>query len=603
MAERLTRDQVPEAETWDLSDIYRSSAHWAADMTVIEQDIEAVATFRGRLAESPSVLAACLKAQETLLSRLDRLRRYAYFRLASDGISVENQGMSSQAEELAARVDAARSFIVSDLAALPAGMIDRYLAQAPDLVPFRALLEDVERNRAHLLSPETETMLAALGASLKSSSAIWQGVTAVDMACPPIRDASGQEFSVSIAGYVFGHSHAADREVRRAAYQSLTGGLQRHGTTFAAALAIHINQNIALARLRGYDSATEMILARQRVPLEVYENVLDVVHDEMAPHVRRLIRLRALVLDIADPHRYDLEAPLDPGYHPPTTFEYCGKLVREALAPLGDDYSALVSSAFNNRWIDRADNAGKRSGAFCWPVHGVHPYVFTTWSDTLRSAFVLAHELGHAGHYTWTLRKQPLSTVSIEPMALMLEAPSTANELLLANHLLDTAPDPRFRRWVILQSLGTFTHNMVTHLLEGRFERRLYQLAEAGKPLTLSAIMAVQDETFAQFYDGAIALDDGARLYWTQQPHFYMNHYSYSYAAGLASACAGVARMRDEGQPAVDRWLEMLSLGATLPPVGILRHAGVDIAHPDTLRHAARYFGSLVDELEQSFSA
>ncbi|HVA92734.1 MAG TPA: oligoendopeptidase F [Chloroflexota bacterium] len=601
MAERLTRDHVPVEETWNLDDIYPSPEHWAADMTAIEQDIEAVSRFRGRLAEGASVLEVCLRAQETLLSRLDRLRRYAYFRLATDGISPDNQGMSARAERLAARVDAARSFIVSDLAELPKGTIERYLDQEPGIMPFRALLEDVERRRAHLLSPETETALAALGESLKASSAIWQGVTAVDMICPPIRDGAGQELSVSIAGYVFGHSHAADRDVRRAAYESLTVGLHRHGTTLASALAIHINQNVTLARLRGYASATEMILARQRVPLDVYENVLDVVHDEMAPHVRRLTRLRARVLGISEPRRYDLEAPLDPDYHPGATFDQCGRLIQEALRPLGDDYGALVSAAFGNRWIDRADNAGKRSGAFCWPVHGVHPYVFTTWHDALRSAFVLAHELGHAGHYTWTLREQPLSTVAIEPMSLMLEAPSTANELLLAHHLLDTAPDPRFRRWVILQSLGTFTHNMVTHLLEGRFERRLYQLAEAGKPLTLAVIMSVQDEIFERFFAGAVALDDGARLYWAQQPHFFMNHYSYTYAAGLASACAAVAMMRAEGQPAVDRWLEMLGLGATLPPVEILGRAGVDIAHPDTLRHAARYFGSLVDELEQSF--
>jgi oligoendopeptidase F len=601
MANRLARAEVPIAETWNLDDIYPSPAHWAADMMAIEQDIDAVAAFQGRLAESASVLAACLQAQEALLSRLDRLRRYAYFRLAADGISPENQGMSARAEGLAARVNAVRSFIVSDLAALPAGTLERYLTEEPRLVPFRALLEEVDGRRAHLLSPETEAALAALGESLRTSSAIWQAVTAVDLACESIRAASGEELPVSIAGYVFAHAHAADRRVRRAAYESLAAGLHQHGATLASALATHINQNVAAARLRRYASATEMILARQRVPAEVYHNVLDVVHDEMAPHVRRLVRLRARLLGIEESRRYDLEAPLDPDYHPDATFDQCGRLIQEALRPLGDDYGSLVSAAFTERWIDRADNAGKRSGAFCWPVHGVHPYVFTTWHDALRSAFVLAHELGHAGHYTWTLRKQPLSTVAIEPMALMLEAPSTANELLLAHHLLDTAPDPRFRRWVILQSLGTFTHNMVTHLLEGRFERRLYELAEAGKPLTLSVIMGVQEEVFARFYDGAIVLDDGARLYWAQQPHFYMNHYSYTYAAGLAAACAGVEMLRAEGQPAVDRWLGMLELGATLPPVEILRHAGVDIAHPDTLRNAARYFGTVVDELEQSF--
>ncbi|HWE63070.1 MAG TPA: oligoendopeptidase F [Chloroflexota bacterium] len=602
MPERLTRDQIPVEQTWNLGDIYATPEQWAADAAQVEGDSRALVAFQRRLAEGAPTLLACLQAHETLMARLHRLRIYAYFSLAADGSAPANQALSAQADALAARVEAARSFLKPELVALPTGTVECYLAQEPGLEAYRALLAEALRRRGHVLLPETEQALAALGESMKAPQTIWQMATAVDMTCDPIRDEHAREIPVSIAGYVSGLAQAADRGIRRAAYQSLTAGLNRQKVTLATALATHIMQNVALARLRGYGSATEMMLASQQVPMTVYQNVLDVVHDEIGPHVRRLMRLRARVLGLDGLQRYDLDAPLDPQYAPATTFEECARLVQDALRLLGDDYGRLIAAAFTDRWIDRADNLGKRSGAFCWPVYRVHPYVFMTWRDRLRSAFTLAHELGHAGHYALTLRHQLLSTVSLPAMTLVVEAPSTANELLLGQHLLDTAVEPRFRRWLILQSLGTFIHNMVTHLLEGHFERRLYELAEAGKPLTVATIMDVQGEVFERFYAGSVAVDDGARLYWAQQPHFYMNLFPYTYAAGLACGYAAVSAMREQGQPAVDRWLHMLTLGSTLPPIELAQAAGVDIGDPETLRQAVRYFGSLVDELEQGFA-
>jgi len=492
---------------------------------------------------------------------------------------------------------------VSELSALPEGTIERYRREEPGLAPYRALLDEVIARWPHMLLPETETTLAALGETVNMPEAIWRVATAVDMACPPARDAGGEESPVSIAGYVFGHAYSPDRALRRSSYDALSAGLGQVKATLATTLAKHIQQNVAMARLRGYASATEMILEAQQVPEEVYHGVLDVVHDEIAPHVRRLARLRARLLGLERLERYDLEAPLDPGYTPATTFEEGRRMVQHALRILGDDYGSLIQAAFENRWIDRADNVGKGSGAFCWPVYGVHPYVFTTWRDTLRNAFTLAHELGHGGHYTAIFRSQPFSLFKIEPLSLLLESPSTGNELLLAEYLLRATSDPRMRRWIIVQSLGTFTHNMVTHLLEGHFERKLYELAEAGKPLTLATIMDVQGRVFDRFYAGTVTIDERAQLYWAQQPHFYMNHYSYSYAAGVAIGYAAARAMYDEGQPAVDRWLRMLTVGNSLPPIEALRGAGIEFTSPDVLRRAVGRFGALIDELEHGPTA
>lgn len=594
------RDQVPVEQTWNVADIYPTVREWEAAYQQVGADLQAVTVYQGRLGEGAGVLLACLRARDSLHERLDRVAAYGQLNLSTDGASAGNQALVARIGALAATVESGLAFLATELVRLPEGVLERYLTEEPELAPYRLQIEDVLRRREHILSDETEQALAALGETLNAPRAIWQLATAVDLRCAPVRDDAGKEVPVSIAAYVFGLSQSPRRELRRAAYDSLAAGMEQHKATLATTLATHIKRNVTLARLRRYASASEMILEGHQVPLEVYQNVLDVVHDEIAPHVRRLVELRQRVLKLDQVHRYDLEAPLDPDYQPSMTFEESERLIREGLRPLGEEYGQIVAAAFRDRWIDWADNAGKRSGAFCGTVYGVHSYVFTTWRDTLRSTFILAHELGHAGHGMLASREQVISNV--RPRLFVIEAPSTANELLLGQHILATTTDARLRRWMISQLLGTFTHNMVTHLLEGHFERRLYELAEAGEPLTPATIMQVQGEVFERFYAGTVSVDEGARLYWAQQPHFYINLYPYTYAAGLSCGFAVAEAIKQEGQPAVDRWLRTLKAGGTMPPLELMRLAGVDMASPEPLRRAVAYFGSLVDELERSFA-
>lgn len=604
MPAQLTRDQVPVELTWNLADIYPSPAEWEADFEEVEAALPALAAYRGRLGESATTLLAFLRARDAAAERFVKVGAYANLNLAVDGTSAQCQGMYARVMALAARIGATMSFVSNELLALPEGTLEGYLAAEPGLAPYRPQFAELLLLRGHLLAPEAEQALAALGEVLHLPYTVWQRVNGTDLACAPVDDGQGGQTPVSVARWQFGFAQHPDRELRRRAFQSLTAGLERHKHTMATTLAAHIQRNVVMARLRGYRSAAEMILAPQQVPEPVYRTILEVVHDGMQPHVQRLVRLRQRLLGIDRMRFYDLQAPLDPTFDPPISYGESQKVIAAGLAVLGEEYGDIVKAAFRDRWIDRADNVGKRSGAFSSGVYGVHPYVFTTWQDRLRSALVLAHELGHAGHQTLTARNQIVSNVTgmafggISHGRFFSEAPSTANELLVGRHILDTTTDPRVRRYVIGQFLSTFTHNMVTHLLEAHFEQRLYDLAEAGKPITTNTVLEVQGEVFARFYGHTLQVDGGARLYWAQQPHFYMDLYPYSYSAGLACGFNVAEAIRSKGRPAVERWLDVLRQGYTLPPLELARRAGVDMSGPEPLRRAVAYFGTLVDELE-----
>lgn len=596
---RLTRSEVDEAQTWNLDDLYRSQAEWEADLAAVQEKVGLVTAYRGRLGQGAGQLLGCLQALEALQVNLSRVGVYADLRIAEDAISSANQETSDRAAALYATVQAAISFVRSEVLLLPDGTVERFLAAEPLLAPYSPYLEQMLELKPYALSSETESAMAALGETLGSPYLIYNRAMNSDMQFPPITDGSGKVVEMSVSRWEE-FEVSSDTEMRRKAFDSLVSGFDAYRNTLAATLATTIKRNVLEARLRGYQSAAEMFLRPERVPLQVYHNVLDIIQAEAAPHVRRYMNLRRRVLGLDTLQFCDTKAPLDPGYDPKTSYAEAADLLVQAFSVMGPEYNQIMTDALRRRWVDLADNAGKESGAFCHAAYNVHPYILMTWDGRMRGAFTLAHELGHAAHAGLSMAHQKV--LYMWSSGFFIEAPSTLHELLLGRHILDRTQDTRMRRWVILQFLGTFMHNFVTHLLEGELERRLYARVEAGQPITASTLTEQKGDVLRSFYGDSVAVDDRAGLIWMRQPHYYIGLYPYSYAAGLAAACAASEAIRTEGEPAVQRWVTVLRAGATRYPMDLLALAGVDMQSPETIRKAVAFFGSLVTDLENSFA-
>ncbi|MDP3058543.1 MAG: M3 family metallopeptidase, partial [bacterium] len=364
--------------------------------------------------------------------------------------------------------------------------------------------------------------------------------------------------------------------------------------------AIANKKNVVTAKLRGFDSAIHMLLDRQEVTSDIYHNIHDVILSELAPHMRRLAQLRKKVLKLNKMLYCDIEVPLDPSFNPDTSYTQASDIIKGGLSVLGAEYSEIIADGLSCRWIDRADNIGKRTGAFCNSVYGVHPYISMTWNNKMRNALTLAHELGHAGQGVMAQRYQRLANT--RPTMFFIEAPSTINELLVAEHILAQNNDPRMRRWLIMQLLMTYYHNFVRHLIEGELQRRTYAMAEEGQPITTSILNAVQGDILEEFWGGEVEIDEGARLVWMRQSHYYRGLYPYSYAAGLTIGTAVAKTIRAEGAVTAERWVEVLKAGGTKSPLELGRMAGVDMTKKEPIREAVAYVGALVDEVIASFS-
>ncbi|PEJ95197.1 oligoendopeptidase F [Bacillus toyonensis] len=596
---RLIRAEVPTELTWDLSDLYKSDAEWHAALNVLENDIQKLDAFKGRLHTSSTTLLNCLLIEEELLMKLTKLSSYANLKESADRTDPVIQANSSKVSALGTKVHTALSFIHNEILSFEEGTIEKYLIEEIKLNPFRKSLLEVLSKRQHTLSPETEEALAALGEVHSSPYKIYGMTKLADMDFNPIQDEQGNEFPLSFALFESNYEFSPSAYIRRKAYESFVSTLKRYKNTVATTYATEVKKQVTLSRLRKYESVTHMLLEPQKVPLEMYNNQLDIIYKELAPHMRRFADLKKKVLGLDQMLFCDLHAPLDPEFNPAITYEEAGKLIQDSLKVLGDEYSSIIEKGFKKRWVDLADNVGKSTGAFCSSPYGSHPYILITWQNTMRGCFTLAHEFGHAGHFYLANKNQRI--MNVRPSMYFVEAPSTMNELLLAQHLLATTNDKRMRRWVILQLLGTYYHNFVTHLLEGEYQRRVYTLAEEGQALTAKSLTEIKTNVLSTFWGDSVEIDEGAGLTWMRQPHYYMGLYSYTYSAGLTASTAVAQMIKEEGQPAVDRWLDVLRAGGTMKPLELMKHAGVDMSKPDAIRKAVSYVGSLIDELERSY--
>lgn len=599
MSSLPSRFEVPVETTWDLRDLFPDEAAWEAEFASIDTARQALAAYEGRLGSDAATLLACLTDAEALGARLMRVSTFAHLCNAADATHPPHQAAVARVAALQARIDAATSFVDSEILALPDGVIQRLRAAEPGLSAFDVLLDDLLVRRPHRLSAEAERALAALGEVLDAPYMVYGRCKFGDMRFEPFTDAAGTLHANSFNGFESRFETHSDASVRRGAWASFTAGLRAHHHTSAATFATEVSKNVALARLRGYASTEAFLLQPHKILRTLYRDILDVIQAELSPHMQRYARLRQRVLGLDRLLYCDIKAPLDPEFNPPMPWDESCQLVLEALEPLGPEYLDFVRRALTQRWVDRADNAGKSSGAFCASPYGVHPYILITWSDTMRNVFTLAHELGHGGHFALAMKHQRF--VNMRPAMPFIEAPSIMNEILLAQHILARSQEPRLRRSVIMQVLGTYHHNFVTHLLEAELQRQVYVLAEQGGSITATVLDDFQGRILEHFWGDTLEVDDGARMTWMRQPHFYMGLYPYTYSVGLVASTAMALRVQQEGAPALQRWLEVLKAGGTRTPLDLLQWAGVDMRSPQPIRDAVAYVGRLIDELEASF--
>ncbi|MBR4797969.1 MAG: oligoendopeptidase F [Oscillospiraceae bacterium] len=590
--ELLKRKDVPVEETWDLTLIYpNDDAMWAALDKTKAAVKKLVETFQGRLNTAENIVA-CLDDQEKILPDVIRIMSYT-------GLAQEVDYTDNEIRELNEKVGDETNRMFTDLSFIDSEILlasDEELKKAVDMAKgCKVYLQDLIKKKEHMLSPETEKVLTALDRTLEVPYTIYNTLKLADIAFDPFT-VNGKEYPLGYSLFEDDYELEADTDVRRAAFRAFYGTLKKYENTTAAAYNACVTYDKTMSELRGYKDVFDSLLSYQKVTREMYDRQIDVITERLAPHMRRYATLLGKIHKLDKMTFADLKIAVDPEYDPKVTIEESHRYIREGLSILGDDYVDMVDRAYKERWVDFAKNIGKSTGGFCSGIYRQNSFILLNWNDRMSDVFTLAHELGHAGQSRYGDAEQ--SFYDCDPSMYLVEAPSTMNELILANQLVNSSDDKRFRRWVLSNQISnTYYHNFVTHLREAWYQREVYKIIDDGGSVNADILSDIFRRNLELFWGDAVEIPEGAELTWMRQPHYYMGLYSYTYSAGLTVATQAMLRIRDEGQPAVDDWKRFLKAGATQDPVGLAKIAGFDITTDGPLNATIDYIGSVIDEI------
>lgn len=584
------QEQDPKLQ-WRLSDLYENTAAWERALQEAQAQIAAIEAYRGRLGESADTLLAVLRNRSAAERQLVQAYTYAHLHKDTDNGNATYQGMTDRAMQAMVAAQAALSFIEPEILEIAPETL-RAWAQEPRFQNFRFYLEDLDRQRAHLLSAAEERILAMAEDPLSGADNAFTMLSDVDLDFGTVVDAQGQEVKLTHSTYGL-LLESPDRRVRRDAFRNLYKAYRSVKNTIAATYAASVKADVFRARVRGYAGSLEAALDGNNVPVAVYEQLIEAVHEKL-PALQKYLALRKRQLGLDQLEMYDLYTPIVPECSMPMTYEEAKALVKEALKPLGERYGRLLDEAYDNHWIDVYESAGKTSGAFSWGVYGVHPFVLLNHQDNVDHAFTLAHELGHAMHSYHSNEKQPYETADYRIM--VAEVASTVNETLMMQYLLGHETDPVKRAYLINQQLESYRTTCFRQTMFAEFELKAHRMAENGEPLTVESLSRVYRELNELYYAGVV-VDDDIASEWMRIPHFYNAFYVYQYATGICTATALARDILEHG--GAPRYLDFLSSGGSDYPIRLLQNAGVDLTDKASIASALEVFEQGVDELEQ----
>ncbi|CAC8593376.1 Oligoendopeptidase F [Staphylococcus aureus] len=589
----LLREDVPVSETWDLVDLFKDDQQYYESIDALVQQANQFHHTYATTLNSIEQINTALAELENILIALDRLSNYAELRLSVDTSNIEAQVLSAKLSTTYGKIVSQLSFVESEILELP----EEILQQLEESCPYQHYIKQLIKQKPFQLSASVEQVLATLSPTLNSPYDLYGTTKMLDITFDSFEH-DGTTYPVDYATFENDYEDNKDPEFRRKSFKSFSDGIRKYQHTTAATYNMQVQQEKIEADLRGFESVIDYLLHSQEVTRDMFDRQIDMIMRDLAPVMQKYAKLLQRIHELDNMRFEDLKISVDPDYEPEISIEDSKNYIFGALSVLGDDYTNMLREAYDQRWIDFAQNKGKDTGAFCASPYFIHSYVFISWTGKMAEAFVLAHELGHAGHFTSAQKHQPY--LESEASMYFVEAPSTMNEMLMANYLFNTSDNPRFKRWVIGSILSrTYYHNMVTHLLEAAYQREVYHKVDQGESLNAPTLNEIMLNVYKQFFGDVVDMTEGAELTWMRQPHYYMGLYSYTYSAGLTIGTVVSQKIKNEGQQAVDAWLETLKKGGSVSPVELANIAGVDITTEQPLKSTIQYISDLVDEVEK----
>ncbi|MBF0779832.1 MULTISPECIES: oligoendopeptidase F [unclassified Granulicatella] len=592
MTKQLKRSDVPEELTWDLTKIFESDEQHQAALESVSAKMSELVTLRGTLGESADKLYQSIKQMEEVMREIGTAYIYAHLKSDQDTANGTYQTMMAKTINLYVQLEATLAFVTPEILSIPQDTLDNYINSHEQLKDYKHYFERLTSKRAYVLSDKEEELLAGAADVMSASEKTASQLMNADLKHGEVTNLDGERQRLT-NGLYSQLVESTNRQARQEAYEVMYTSFGTVKNTLASTLSSTIKSHNYTAKVRGYNSARHQALSENFVPEEVYDTLVNVVNEKL-PLFHRYLALRKKVLKLDELRMFDMYTPIVGEAPISFTKESAQEITLKALAPLGDEYVALLKRAFDERWIDWEENEGKRTGAYSSGNYDTAPYVLMNWRDSVNQLYTLVHELGHSLHSYFTHQAQPYQYGSYP--IFLAEIASTTNENLLTEYLLQTEKDPTVRAYIINHYLDGVKGTVFRQTQFAEFEHFMYEQDAKGQPLTQDFLSESYGKLNEKYY--GIPADEYISLEWARIPHFYYNYYVFQYSTGFSAASALAKRILTEGQSAVNRYFGFLKAGISDYPINVMKEAGVDMTQATYLEEALSVFEERLNELE-----
>ena len=590
-----TRDRVAKADTWDLSQLFKTDKAWEKGLKELEKQIPKFKAFRGKLGKNARSLRSCLDLDSQVDRLAERLGCYAYLRSCTDQTESDAQRMLGRFQNVATRAGEATSFMRPEIMAIPAAKM-KSLMESKELEEYKLVLKRLRRYAKHTLSDKEEHLLAMQGEMAGATGRVFSKLVDADLKFGMVKDENGKEVELSnstLSQFLY----SPNRDVRKTAFHQYYNVISGHQNSLAATFSGSVQKDAYYARARGYDSALAKALFPDNVPLSVYDNLISAVRRNL-PAVHQYYEVRRRKMKLKKIHMYDTYVPILTGMKKKFTWKQACKIILDSLQPLGEEYCAALEEGLNGRWCDKYPNVAKRSGAFSYGVYDGPPYILMNFQPTvLGDVFTLAHEAGHSMHTYYSVRNQPFTYYDYT--IFVAEVASTFNEELLSHHMLELADSKEERAYLLNRNIDAVRATIVRQTMFAEFEKIAHEMVEQGEPLTVEAVRDVYGKLLKDYFGPKFEIDKDLELECLRIPHFYGAYYVYKYATGLSAAIALSRRVLNGGKKELNQYLGFLSGGCSKDPLNLLKSAGVDLRKPEPVDTALAHFNDMVKEFDK----
>ncbi|MFI8576649.1 oligoendopeptidase F [Rossellomorea aquimaris] len=589
------RKEVEDKLTWRLEDIFESDEAWEKEYKAIKELTGKAEEFKGTLGEGADQLYKAFAFQDEIMERMGRVYTYSHMRYDQDTTNSYYQGLDDRAKSLYTQLGSKFAYLVPEVLSIEESKLQGFLDEKEELKKYKHALEEINLQRPHVLSAEEEALLAQASEVFSAASNTFGMLNNADLEFPSIKDENGEEVDITHGRFIR-FLESSDRRVREEAFKKVYETYGKFENTFASTLSGAVKKDNFVANVRHYDSARHAALSNNNIPEQVYDNLVDTVNKNL--HLlQRYVKLRKKVLGLDEVHMYDLYTPLVKEVKMDISYDEAQNMILDGLKPLGEEYANVLKEGFDNRWVDVVENKGKRSGAYSSGAYGTNPYILMNWQDNVNNLFTLAHEFGHSVHSYYTRSAQPYTYGHYS--IFVAEVASTCNEALLNDYLLNTIDDEKKRLYLLNHYLEGFRGTVFRQTMFAEFEHLIHKKAQEGEALTSEFLTKEYYELNKKYFGEDISIDEEIGLEWARIPHFYYNYYVYQYATGYSAATALCQQILEEGEPAVERYIDFLKAGSSDYPIEVLKKAGVDMTTSKPVEDACKVFEEKLNEMEE----